>query len=62
MGKAREINKINCALTMCLSLVTAYKDIQRASDSIYVSKSTQLFSDLKVNADSQSNFFKQVNF
>lgn len=48
MGKAREINKINCALTMCLSLITTYKDIQKANDSIYVSKSSQSFTDLKV--------------
>ncbi|XP_055322653.1 cohesin subunit SA-1 isoform X2 [Sitodiplosis mosellana] len=47
MGKAREINKINCALTMCLSLITTYKDIQKANDSIYVSKSSQPFTDLK---------------
>lgn len=49
MGKAREINKINCALTMCLSLISTYKEIQKANDSIYVSKSSQSFTDLKVN-------------
>lgn len=50
MAKAREINKINCALTMCLSLITAYKDIQKANESIYVSKSSQSFTDLKVTS------------
>lgn len=35
-------------MTMCLSLVTTYMEIQATSDSIYVSKSTQSFSDLKV--------------
>lgn len=48
MGKAREINKINCALTMCLSLISTYKEIQKSNDSIYVSKSSQSFTDLKV--------------
>lgn len=33
---------------MCLSLITTYKDIQKANDSIYVSKSSQSFTDLKV--------------
>lgn len=47
MGKAREINKINCALTMCMSLISGYKEIQKANDSIYVSKSSQSFTDLK---------------
>lgn len=48
MGKAREISKINCALTMVLSLVSTYKDMQTANDSVYVSKSSQSFADLKV--------------
>lgn len=47
MGKAREINKISCAMTLCLSLVTAYKDIQEANDGTPVAKNTQPFSDLK---------------
>ncbi|KAG4065478.1 hypothetical protein HA402_009039 [Bradysia odoriphaga] len=47
VGKAREINKINCALTMCISLVSTYKEIQQTYDSIYVSKSCQEFTDLK---------------
>lgn len=50
MGKAREINKINCALTMVLSLVSTYKDIQTANDSVFVSKGSQSFTDLKVSA------------
>lgn len=54
MGKAREINKINCALTMCLSLISTYKEIQKTNDSIYVSKSSQAFTDLKVRL---SNYF-----
>lgn len=48
MSKAREINKINCALTMVISLLTTYKEIQKANNSIYVSKSSQQFTDLKV--------------
>lgn len=44
MAKAREINKISCALTMCLSLVGSYKDIQANGE---VSKSSQQFTDLK---------------
>lgn len=59
MGKAREINKINCALTMCMSLITTYKDIQKANDSIYVSKSSQAFTDLKV-CGAWSLYFKLV--
>lgn len=47
MGKAREINKINCAMTLCLSLVTVYKDIEIANDGGAVSKSTQAYTDLK---------------
>lgn len=49
MGKAREINKINCAMTMCLSLVTAYNDMVNLNDGNPITKSTQAFSDLKVN-------------
>lgn len=49
VGKAREINKINCALTMCISLISTYKQIQTANDSVYVSKSCQEFADLKVS-------------
>lgn len=48
VGKAREINKTNCALTMLLSLFNSYKDIQKTTDSIHVSKSSQEFTDIKV--------------
>lgn len=47
LAKTREINKINSALTMCLSLVTTYKEIQSLSDTVFVSKSSQEFSDLR---------------
>lgn len=47
MSKAREINKINCAMTLCLSLVTAYKEIEEANGGVPVLKNTQSFSDLK---------------
>lgn len=47
LGKAREINKVNCAMTMCLSLVTAYKDIQARYGVPRVSKTCQEFADLK---------------
>ncbi|XP_066254838.1 cohesin subunit SA-1 [Euwallacea similis] len=30
LGKAREINKVNCALTMCLSLNMMFNEVQRA--------------------------------
>lgn len=56
MGKAREINKINCALTMVLSLVSTYRDMQNANDSLYVSKSSQSFTDLKVTCDEPGKF------
>lgn len=48
VGKAREINKINCALTMCISLISTYKDIQQVNDSVFVSKNSQEYTDLKV--------------
>lgn len=47
LGKAREINKVNCAMTMCLSLVTAYKDIQVRYNTPRVSKTCQEFADVK---------------
>lgn len=49
MGKAREINKVSCALTMIISLITTYKEIQKANNTIYVSKGSQQFVDLKVS-------------
>lgn len=36
-------------MTLCLSLVTVYNDIQTANDGLPVLKSTQAFSDLKVS-------------
>lgn len=47
VGKAREINKINCALTMCISLITVYRQIQKTNESVYVPKICQEFVDLK---------------
>lgn len=31
LSKAREINKVNCALTMCLSLNMMFNEVQRQS-------------------------------
>lgn len=50
MGKAREINKVSCALTMIISLITTYKEIQKANNTVYVSKGSQQFVDLKVSS------------
>lgn len=61
MGKAREINKINCALTMVLSLVSTYKDIQTANDSVFVSKGSQSFADLKVSASESEKYRPKTN-
>uniref|UniRef100_A0AAG5DF34 SCD domain-containing protein n=1 Tax=Anopheles atroparvus TaxID=41427 RepID=A0AAG5DF34_ANOAO len=47
LGKTREINKVNCSLTMCLSLVTLFKEIQEASEDGRVSRNAQEFQDLK---------------
>lgn len=47
LGKAREINKLNCALTMCMTLVNGFKDIQAQTGSNRISKNCQEFSDLK---------------
>ncbi|GAB0097039.1 SA [Sergentomyia squamirostris] len=47
LGKAREINKVNCAMTMCLSLVTMFKEIQVKYNTVRVSKSVQEFADLR---------------
>ncbi|XP_055537217.1 cohesin subunit SA-1 [Wyeomyia smithii] len=47
LGKTREINKVNCALTMCLSLINIFKDIQDASTGGRVSRNSQEFQDLK---------------
>lgn len=47
LGKAREINKVNCAMTMCLSLIAVFKEIQLRYDSQRISRSCQEFADLK---------------
>lgn len=47
MGKAREINKINFALTLLLSLIAVFKDLQSQSENEFVSKNSHEFSDLK---------------
>ena len=47
LGKTREINKVNCAMTMCIALINVFKDIQSISGSSRVLKSAQEFSDLK---------------
>ncbi|XP_017860100.1 PREDICTED: cohesin subunit SA-1 [Drosophila arizonae] len=47
LGKAREINKVNFAMTLLLSLITVFKSLQEQSDDGIVSKSSQEFIDLK---------------
>lgn len=47
MGKAREINKVNFAMTLLLSLITVFKSLQEQSEDGIVSKSSQEFVDLK---------------
>lgn len=47
LGKAREINKVNFAMTLLLSLITVFKSLQEQSDDGVVSKSSQEFIDLK---------------
>ncbi|KAH8329283.1 hypothetical protein KR074_006906 [Drosophila pseudoananassae] len=47
LGKAREINKVNFAMTLLLSLITVFKSLQEQSDGGMVSKSSQEFVDLK---------------
>lgn len=47
LGKAREINKLNCALTMCVTLVNGFKEIQAMSSSNRISRHCQEFTDLK---------------
>lgn len=47
LSKAREINKINCALTICLTLVNVFKEIQGLTGSNRISKNCQEFQDLK---------------
>jgi cohesin complex subunit SA-1/2 len=47
LSKTREINKINCTMTMCLSLKTLFEEIQIYSSPDKISRSSQDFSDLK---------------
>ncbi|KAM7358049.1 stromal antigen [Cochliomyia hominivorax] len=47
LGKAREINKINFALTLLLSLIAVFKDLQSQSENELVSKNSHEFSELK---------------
>lgn len=47
LGKAREINKVNFAMTLLLSLITVFKSLQEQSDGGMVLKSSQEFADLK---------------
>lgn len=47
MSKAREINKVNCAMTMCISLISVFKDIQQNSEYLRISKNSHAFTDLK---------------
>lgn len=48
LGKAREINKTNCARTMALSLTMLFKDLQR--DSTRINRQGEEFISLKVIA------------
>lgn len=47
LGKTREINKVNCSMTMCLSLVKMFKELQELSPDGRVSRTSQEFQDLK---------------
>ncbi|XP_023305203.2 cohesin subunit SA-1 isoform X2 [Lucilia cuprina] len=47
LGKAREINKVNFALTLLLSLIAVFKDLQSQSENELVSKNSHEFSELK---------------
>ncbi|XP_039299727.1 cohesin subunit SA-1-like [Nilaparvata lugens] len=46
LGKAREINKTNCAKTMVSSLISLYKDLQKESN-IRINRQLEEFSSLK---------------
>ncbi|XP_039276310.1 LOW QUALITY PROTEIN: cohesin subunit SA-1-like [Nilaparvata lugens] len=46
LGKAREINKTNCAKTMISSLISLYKDLQKDSN-IRINRQLEEFSSLK---------------
>lgn len=47
LAKTREINKINCTMTMLLSLRSLFEDIQNSTGHEKISRSSQEFSDLK---------------
>ncbi|XP_035908053.1 cohesin subunit SA-1 [Anopheles stephensi] len=47
LGKTREINKVNCSMTMCLSLVKMFKEQQEMSPDGRVLRTSQEFQDLK---------------
>lgn len=47
MTKAREINKINCTMTMCLSLETLFEEIKVYSQPSKISRTSQDFLDMK---------------
>lgn len=47
LSKTREINKINCTMTMCMSLKKLFEEIQDNSTPDKISRSSQDYSDLK---------------
>uniref|UniRef100_A0A182JTG5 SCD domain-containing protein n=1 Tax=Anopheles christyi TaxID=43041 RepID=A0A182JTG5_9DIPT len=47
LGKTREINKVNCSMTMCLSLVKMFKELQEITPDERISRTSQEFQDLK---------------
>lgn len=47
LSKTRESNKINCTMTMCMSLKTLFEEIQAFSNPDKISRSSQDYSDLK---------------
>lgn len=48
LGKAREINKTNCARTMVTSLISLFKELQRDAGSVRINRQLDEFSSLKV--------------
>lgn len=48
IGKAREINKVLCARTMVVSLITSFRELQINCGTFRISRSSQEFSSLKV--------------
>lgn len=47
LSKTREMNKINCTMTMCMSLKTLFEEIHAYSAPEKISRSSQDFADLK---------------